>query len=62
MPGIIICLIFKEQLRLVFRATPSYKELACPTEVLEDAANRLGIQIGATNFPRSTWDDLFTVY
>jgi hypothetical protein len=62
MPGIIICLIFKEQLGLVLRATPSYKELACPTEVREDAANRLCIQIGATNFPRSTWDDLFTVY
>jgi hypothetical protein len=38
MPGIIISVIFKEQLRLIFRATPWQKELACPTEVLERAA------------------------
>ena len=45
MPGIIICLIFREQLGLIFRATPSQKELACPTEVLEDAPNRFFVQI-----------------
>jgi hypothetical protein len=42
-PGIIIWLILKEQLRLVFRATPSQNELACAAELVEDAANRLGI-------------------
>ena len=45
MPGIIICLIFKEQLGLIFRATPSENELACPTEVRENAANWFGIEI-----------------
>ena len=61
MPGIIISLIFTEQLRLIFRATPSEQELACPTEMLENATNRLCVQIGATNCPRSTRGELFAV-
>jgi hypothetical protein len=61
MPGIIISLIFQQQLRLIFRATPSEEELTCPAEVFEYAANRFCFQIGATNFPRSTWGHLFAL-
>ena len=45
MPGIIILLIFNEQLRLVFHATPLQNELACFAEMIENASNRLGIEI-----------------
>ena len=61
MPGIIISLIFKKQLRLIFRATPSEEKLACSAEVFEYAVNRLCFQIGPTNFPRSTGSHLFAV-
>ena len=45
MPGIIILLIFNEQLRLVSRATPVQKELPRSAEMIENAANWLRIQI-----------------
>ena len=58
---IIILLIFQEQLRLSFRATPWQKKLAGPTEVIQDTANRLRFESGATNLPRSTRSDLLSV-
>ncbi len=45
MPGIIILLIFNEQLRLASRATPLQNELARSAEMIENAANRLRIEI-----------------
>ena len=58
---IIILLICKEQLWLSFRATPGQKELAGPTEMIQDTANRLRLQSAATNVPRSTRSNLLAV-
>ena len=43
MPAIIILLILKEQLRLVFGATPLQNQLTCPPKPLQNAANRFCI-------------------
>ncbi len=59
MPVIIILLILNEQLRLIFRTSPSQYELACPAELLDDAPYRFCVQVRATNFPWSTWGRLF---
>jgi len=61
MPVITISFIFSKQRRLVIRAVPLQNELAGPTEPFDDAANRLGIQIGTTNLPRRARSSLFTL-
>src|ERR1035437_7100268 len=50
MPVIIIWLILKEQLRLIFRTSPSQNELARSPELLDDAPYGFCIQIRTTNF------------
>ena len=52
MPGIIISLIFREQGKLVRRATPLQDQLAGAVEAIDNLANGFGIQITAANFPR----------
>ena len=59
MPAIIICLILNEQLGLILHTTPFQDELACPAELLDRAPNRLCIQVGPTDLPRSAWRGLF---
>jgi hypothetical protein len=59
MPGIIISLIFNEQDKLIFRATPLQNELASALEAVNDLANGFGIQIAAANFPWCTRSYLF---
>ena len=61
MPGIIISLIFREQGKLVLRATPLQDQLAGVVEALNNAANGFGIQITAANFPRRTRNYLFAL-
>ena len=45
MPGITISFLFSEQRSLIFRTVPLEFQLACPKKSLNDAPNRLGIQI-----------------
>src|SRR6516164_4477847 len=52
MPGIIISLIFREQGKLVLRATPLQNQLASAPEAANNLANGFGIQLTAANFPR----------
>ena len=59
MPVIIIWLILKEQLRLIFRTSPSQNELARSPELLDDAPYGFCIQIRTTNFPWRPWGRLF---
>ena len=61
MPGIIISFIFSEQSSLTFCAVPLENQLAGPKEARDDTANWLSLQIGTTNFPRSTWSGLFAL-
>ena len=59
MPVIIIWLILKEQLRLIFRTSPSQNELARSPELLDDAPYGFCLQIGAADLPGSTRSHLF---
>ena len=52
MPGIIISLIFSEQGKLVFCATPLQNEFASAVETINNPANVFGIQITAAKFPK----------
>ena len=61
MPGIIISLIFSEQGKLVFCATPLQNEFASAVEAVNNPANGFGIQITAANFPRCTGSYLFAL-
>ena len=61
MPGIIISFVFSEQNRLVFCTTPSENQLTSPKEPVDNAPNRLGIQVGAANLPGSTGSSLFVL-
>ena len=60
-PGIIISLIFSEQRKLVFRATPLQNQLAGAVEALNNAANGFSIQITAADLPRCTRSYLFAL-
>ena len=59
MPGIIISFIFSKQLRMVLQTTPLQDEFACTEELLNNAPNWLGIEIGAENRPWSARNCLF---
>ena len=61
MPGIIISFVFSEQTILIVRTAPMEYQLACPKEPLDNAPNRLGIQIGAANFPGGAGSCLFAL-
>ena len=47
-------------LRLVLRAMPVQNQLAGSSEALDDGADRLGLEIGTSNLPRSSRHDLLT--
>ena len=61
MPGIIISLIFSEQGKLVFCATPLQNEFPSAVEAVNNPANGFGIQITPANFPRCTGSYLFAL-
>ncbi len=61
MPGIIISCIFNEQGKLIFRTAPLQNELPSAVEVVNNPANRFGIQISAANFPGCTKSYLFAL-
>jgi hypothetical protein len=61
MPGITISFLFSEQRSLIFRTVPLEFQLACPKKSLNDAPNRLGIQIRTANFPGRSGDRLFAL-
>src|SRR5215831_8750057 len=53
MPGIIISAIFREQGKLMFRATPVQNEFAGVEEPVNNPADGVRLQISAANLPRS---------
>ena len=61
MPAIINSFIFSEQSRLFVRTVPLQNQFAGSVEMLDDAANRFGIQVGTSNLPRSAGNWLFTL-
>src|ERR1700680_452913 len=61
MPAIIILLILKEQLRLVFGATPSQNQLTCPPKTLQNAANRAPWEIRRSDLDGEPWSSLFAI-
>jgi hypothetical protein len=61
MPAIINSFIFSEQNSLVLRTVPLQNQFAGSVEMLDDAANRFGTQVGTSNLPRSAGNWLFTL-
>ena len=61
MPGIIILLIFNEQLRLVFGATPLQDELARSAKMIEDTVYGFPSEVCSKNLPRSARSDLLPI-
>jgi hypothetical protein len=61
MPGIIISFILSEQVALIFRTSPSQYQLACESQVIDDAAHWFSVQISSTNLPWSTWSGLLAL-
>ena len=61
MPGIIISAIFREQGKLMFRATPVQNEFAGVEEPVNNPADGFRLQISAANFPRCTRGYLFAL-
>lgn len=61
MPGIINSFIFSEQNGLVFHTFPLQNQFAGSVEMLDDAANRFGSQVGSSNLPGSAGSRLFTL-
>jgi hypothetical protein len=61
MPAIINSFTFNEQTTLVLRAVPLQNQFARFVEMLDDAANRIGMKVGPSNLPGSTGSRLFTL-
>ena len=58
MPGVIIPLVFSEQMALISRTSPCKNKLSGALKPFEDVSQRLFAQIRATNLPRSARSDL----
>src|SRR5262249_729409 len=61
MPGIIISAIFREQGKLMFRATPVQNEFAGVEEPVNNPADGFRLQISPATFPRCTRASFFAL-
>ena len=53
-----ISFVFSKQFRLVLRVMPLQNQLTGSSETLDDGTDRLGVEIGTSNFPRCSRHDL----